>query len=326
MSIPMTEGARIVVQDWLRLGKGERVTIVSDELHLEEAMELRRQAVGVGAVPVVLIVQSGSTQSGELFDARCVSLLDAEVVIGATDESIMTIEATRDSVDSGTRFLSLPLSTNNGCSLLENDMLTMDPERALRLGSGILTAAQGASAVGVSSAAGTELSFSVAGRRWSVYRGVCDAPGLRSSASFEVSVSVVEGSMEGLLVLDGSMGYIGMVEEPVRLRFKGGRLADIDGGTSARRLVDYIASFQDEGMRVAGEFGIGLNEMARCCGRSYIEDESAYGTFHVGLGRNLALGGGHNAKGHFDLVAFRGDIRIDGVLVVEGGELLRGPS
>ena len=30
--------------------------------------------------------------------------------------------------------------------------------------------------------------------------------------------------------------------------------------------------------------------------------ESAYGTFHVGLGRNIALGGIQNAKGHFDLV------------------------
>ncbi len=58
----------------------------------------------------------------------------------------------------------------------------------------------------------------------------------------------------------------------------------------------------DPRIYIAGELGIGLNSCSNCLGNCYIEDESAYGTFHVGLGRNIALGGVQNAKGHFDLV------------------------
>lgn len=79
-------------------------------------------------------------------------------------------------------------------------------------------------------------------------------------------------------------------------------------------------------MLVLGELGIGVNRKARCAGRSYIEDECAYGTFHVGLGRNVGLGGGHYAKGHFDLVAFRPDIGVDGRDVMLAGETLVTPG
>ena len=64
----------------------------------------------------------------------------------------------------------------------------------------------------------------------------------------------------------------------------------------------YMEDYQDPRIYIAGELGIGLNSCSQCLGNCYIEDESAYGTFHVGLGRNIALGGIQNAKGHFDLV------------------------
>lgn len=50
-------------------------------------------------------------------------------------------------------------------------------------------------------------------------------------------------------------------------------------------------------MVVAAEFGIGLNTHSRCAGNCYIEDESTYGTFHIGFGRNIALGGVQDASG-----------------------------
>ena len=62
-------------------------------------------------------------------------------------------------------------------------------------------------------------------------------------------------------------------------------------------------------------------------GDCYIEDESAYGTFHIGLGRNLALGGVHNAKGHFDLVCLAPDIyAVNRMLMQEGKIILPEPN
>ena len=44
-----------------------------------------------------------------------------------------------------------------------------------------------------------------------------------------------------------------------------------------------MESFKCENINVAeGELGIGLNELSKIEGNCYIEDESAYKTFHIG--------------------------------------------
>jgi len=50
-----------------------------------------------------------------------------------------------------------------------------------------------------------------------------------------------------------------------------------------------------------------------------IEDESAYGTFHIGFGRNLSLGGAHDAAGHFDIVIHDPTITSDGTVIMRNG-------
>jgi hypothetical protein len=322
MSITMTDGARIVVRDWLRIKEGERLTIISDELHVPEAMEMRAHAAVAGAMPTLVIVSSSSPQSGEGFDAGCVAFLGADAIIGATHNSIMTTRAISDAVHAGSRFLSIPLATNDGTSLLEGDMMTMDPEEALGLAQKIKPVFQGARAVRVRTALGTDLRVSIEGRTGSIFRGLCDRKGMATSVSFEYSISIVESETQGSIVLDGSMGYIGLVDEPVALSFEGGRLVDIENNPSGRRLADYVRGFDDQRMYVAGELGIGLNTKARCEGRSYIEDECTYGTFHIGMGRNITLGGQHYANGHFDLITREPDITVDDALIMAKGEII----
>ncbi len=322
MSIALSEGARIVIRDWLRLKAGESLSIISDELHTLEALEMRDQAAAAGASPILVIVPSDSPQSGELFDQRCVAFMAANAILGATHNSIMTTRAIHDAVRAGSRFLSLPLATNDGLSLLTSDMMTMDPARAELLAARVKPVLAGARMVHVTTEAGTDLTCSALDRSWNLFSGVCDRSGVSTSVSFEISVSLVENRTEGVLVLDGSMGYIGLVEAPIRLRYEAGRLVDIETNRSGRQLADYLKTFGDERMFVAGEFGIGLNEKARCAGNSYIEDESAYGTFHIGMGRNIALGGKHYANGHFDLVALRPDLYVDDTQIMKNGALL----
>ena len=67
----------------------------------------------------------------------------------------------------------------------------------------------------------------------------------------------VENATEGKLVLDGSLGYEGIVNEPIHIEFVHGRLQTSDTHDDARRLVNYIESFEDETMWMNGEFGIG---------------------------------------------------------------------
>jgi leucyl aminopeptidase (aminopeptidase T) len=87
-------------------------------------------------------------------------------------------------------------------------------------------------------------------------------------------------------------------------------------------LKDFIDDYKDEKMYTASEFGIGLNPLSHCDGNCYIEDESALGTFHIGFGRNLALGGSWQASGHFDLTTHKPDIYADGLKIIHNGQII----
>lgn len=156
-----------------------------------------------------------------------------------------------------------------------------------------------------------------------MFCGVAGRPGVCASASFEVYIPPVETETNGRIVLDGSLGYIGLVREPLELIFEHGYLTKIGDTPDGERLRAYIEGFGDREMYCAAEFGIGLNEVSRCRGVSYIEDESTYGTFHIGFGRNLALGGAHDAAGHFDIVPLRPTITADGRTIMREGEVVR---
>lgn len=84
----------------------------------------------------------------------------------------------------------------------------------------------------------------------------------------------------------------------------------------------HIEMYNDRNMYIASELGLGLNSYAKCNGNCYIEDESAYGTFHVGFGRNIALGGEHEARGHFDLVGLEPDIYADNRRIMQRGRII----
>ena len=220
------------------------------------------------------------------------------------------------------RFLSLPLSTNNGQSLLSYDFLNMSLPKSRIMASIIMNCYQNASKIHVTTDLGTNLDFTIEGRTPGFFNGCCrDGNGLASS-SVEVYVAPVETETSGTLILDGSMGYIGVVSSPVRVELQHGKIVDIEDNESGRRLKQFLQRFKDpEDMVVAAEFGIGLNTHSHCNGNCYIEDESTYGTFHIGFGRNIALGGVQNATGHFDLVTHDPNIYVDNRMIMDHGQL-----
>lgn len=149
----------------------------------------------------------------------------------------------------------------------------------------IMACYQNASHIHVTTELGTNLDFNIEGRVPGFFNGCCHDGQWPFLCRVEVYVAPVESDTNGTLILDGSMGYIGIVDSPVRVELRGGRIVEIEDNASGRRLKQFLARFHDpENMVVAAEFGIGLNTHSRCAGNCYIEDESTYGTFHIGFG------------------------------------------
>lgn len=315
-------GISIIMHDWIHVQRDELVHFITDERHLAEAEAMNRWARLHNAILKTTIIPSHLVQNGELVEQMAEVLSFTNVIIGATDYSFITTDAIRQATQRGARFLSLPLSCTDGRSLLEQDFIAMDTRWTARAARKLLKYINASDAIRVTTNAGTDLRFSKKGRTGKYFNGVASKKGDITSASFEAYIPIVETETEGELWLDASMGYLGKVSEPFAVVFRNGKIfCENQKSPDAVRLCKYLEEFHDPQMYVSSEFGIGLNKLSKCRGVSYIEDESTYGTFHIGLGRNLALGGNQQAAGHFDIVTYHPNIYADNTLIMKDGEI-----
>ena len=315
-------GAQIVIKNWVRLKPWERLLIVTGSEHIKEAEVLKRCAMKRKARVDLMLVEKKGKQVGVFFDENEKVFDGYHAVIGATNYSLVTTRAAKRAITKGSKFLSLPLATNDGRSMLTYRFMGMDTKKSKMMAQVIMKYFDSSEVIRVETANGTALKFYKSGRKAGFFNGVVKDGKGYSSASIEVYVPIEETRTEGTFILDGSYGYIGKVEEPVEIKLAEGKIVHIQDSESGNKLSQYLESFQDPAMYVAAELGIGLNSYAKCRGKCYIEDESAYGTFHIGFGRNLALGGVHEASGHFDLVSFHPDIYLDNRRIMDKGKII----
>lgn len=318
----MRRGAQIIVRDWVKVRPWDRVLIVTGMEHIGEAQLLKIYADSRARSVSILTVENRGRHIGVFFDRNDTVFDPYTSIIAATDYSLVTTKAAKRAIRLHKKFLSLPLSTNDGQSMLAYDFLMMDTKKSRMMAHVIMKYLRHSTQLLVTTPAGTKLKLRKKGREPGFFNGVLKDGKGYSSASIEVYVPVEETKTEGIMVLDGSLGYIGAAEEPTRVRFLDGKIVEIEKTPTGRRLRRYMDDYQDERIYIGGEFGIGLNSFSQCRGACYIEDESAYGTFHIGLGRNLALGGQQNANGHFDLVCREPDIYTDNRKIMELGKII----
>ena len=323
MNCNLMRGVKIIVDNWMNVRFGESVLIVTDLQHLHEMQQLEKYALKRGAYVLIHIVpEEYSQSSSSYFEDLAVEMQKHHVIFGATHYSLVTTEIVKRAVHGGSRFLSLPMATNDGRSLLEYDFLIMDPAIVRFKAKMLLKYINESTYLQVKTQKGTDLSFRKAGRRASYFNGRAkDNKGFASS-SFEVYVPIEENQTYGTGIVDGSLGYLGKVNRSFNIRLESGKLIEIEQNEYGKQLSEYMKSFRDERIYYASEFGIGLNTYAKCEGRSYIEDESAYGTFHIGFGRNIALGGGYEACGHFDIILREPSIYADNRLIMDRGSIV----
>ena len=317
-----TAGADTIINRWCSVKKNDRLLIVTDYSHSEEAQLLKQAAKQQGCITEIMYAPQGGRLVGVHFDDNPHLFMDFDIIIGATDYSLVTTLAAKNAISHGKSFLSLPLHTNDGRSMLEYPFIQCDTDQSRLVAQKLTEKLHGAQEIYVTTALGTDIHFYKKDRHCRFFGGnVADCGGY-SSASVEVYVPIEESRTHGKLILDGSMGYIGNVTTPLQILFSDGRITEIEDSTDGKKLKDFMADYKDEKMYTASEFGIGLNPLSHCDGNCYIEDESALGTFHIGFGRNLALGGNWQASGHFDLTTHSPDVYADGLKIIHNGKII----
>lgn len=318
----MERGARIVIQNWIRVKPWDKLLVVTTREHMEEARMLRQCAQEKCRSVKTLTVEETGRHVGVFFDMNEEVFDPYTAIVAATDYSLVTTKAARRAIQNHKKFLSLPLSTNDGRSMLEYDFIMMDTKKSRLMAKVIMKYLRYSRKIHITTTAGTDLNVFKENRNPGFFNGVVKDGRGYSSASIEVYVPIEETKTEGVMILDGSLGYIGRAVEPTEILFRDGRIVEIEETPTGKRLKEYMEDYHDSRIYIGGEFGIGLNSYSKCQGNCYIEDESAYGTFHIGLGRNLALGGKQNASGHFDLVCLEPDIYTDNRQIMQQGKII----
>lgn len=124
--------------------------------------------------------------------------------------------------------------------------------------------------------------------------------------SGEAFIAPLEGKAEGTIEINGSIAGIGLLDSPIVLTIKEGRLIHATGEDGAALL-----KLLGEGDgRMLAELGIGTNYAARITG-NILEDEKAYNTIHVAFGSNHTFGGTIKADVHIDCVTKNPTIEME---------------
>jgi hypothetical protein len=295
------------------LKPGEGVLVVVDEPLAAQGAQLAAAVKDAGAEPRLEL------WAGD----RPLTALPPGVEDGArtADVSFFLSQEPRGD-EAGTRFQLLEATTGHGGrqifmgfvdgGLLAGELSQPSPDLA-EPATKLIEQLEGCETIRIRGRAGTDLTLKVTGRPWKTDTTRLAPGDMANYPGGEIFVAPLRDGTDGVLVADLTVPYTvdGLLDEPVTLRFEGGRVTAIEGGRAADMLRELVEG-AGTGADVIAELGIGLNHTVRPRGHVML-DEKAGGTAHVAIGRNTGPYGGDNkATIHVDCIFSGPALEADG--------------
>jgi aminopeptidase len=164
---------------------------------------------------------------------------------------------------------------------------------------------------------GTDISFSVKGRKW------INSDGRTNMPSGEVFTGPIEDSVNGHVYFKYPSIYMGTEVQGITLKVKDGDVIEWSA-EKGEEILNQV--FDTEGARRFGEVAIGTNYSIQRPTKNILFDEKIGGTIHMAVGQSYKHTGGQNQSPiHWDMIAEMkdgGQILTDGKLIYENGVFL----
>jgi leucyl aminopeptidase (aminopeptidase T) len=313
----MKKSARIVLVDCLGVKKSEEVLIIVDEKSRSIGIALFDTAKSLGAEAMLIEMIERDLHGSEPPRVVAEAMRNADVVIAPTSKSLSHTKARLDATKNGVRIASMPTITEEIMSRTMSADYKKVKEKSLKLRD-ILS--QGSEAR-LTTPAGTDLTFSIAGREAMADTGILHEKGAFGNLpAGEGLIAPIEGKTFGVAVIDGSMVGIDVIKTPIKWIVKDGYVTEITGGDEAKRLSEILKDKGNTAYNIA-ELGIGTNEKTQLSGNP-LEDEKVMGTIHVAVGDNSTIGGTVSAPIHMDGIMKTPTLLVDGKTIMKDGEIL----
>jgi len=314
------KGTKILVDICGNVQKGENVVVVTDSENEEIADFISSMSLAAGAETVVVSMAPRSNHGENPPSAIAAALMEADVIFAVTTFSLFHSTARINACNNGARWVNMAGYTKD--MLKQGGLMVNFPKQRI-LAEKLADILSNADNVLVKTEKGTDLSFSIKGRKAIPEGGISDKPGMvNSPPDIETCIAPVEGTAQGTVVLDGSIVQpgLGPLSEDVFLKIENGNVTEITGGSEAKLFEQMLKNADDPNVYNIGEFGIGLNPECRLCG-SMLEDEGVYRTAHFGIGDNHTMGGTVEASMHTDSIFWEPTVYVDDKQIILKGDL-----
>jgi 2,5-dihydroxypyridine 5,6-dioxygenase len=321
------------------LADGEVVALLSESSSrpiLVETARLAAQSLGGRVFDVVVptpvsahavpIRSTGASQAVAGNPAVVAALAGAGLVVDCTVEGLLHAPELASILGGGARVLMI---SNEHPDVFDRLGWDADLPRRVDLAHAML---RRSAAMHVTSDAGTDLHVALAGAVTAGSTGVTAGPG--SIAHWPGGLVIAfpaAGSVNGRIVMapgDINLTFNRTIESTIELTIADDHLVDIGGsGVDAQLFRSYLAAFGDRHSYATSHVGWGMNEAARWESVELYDRGQTWGTEARAIAGNFLYSTGANevagrfTAGHFDLPMRCCTISLDGVTVVDGGQL-----
>jgi len=308
----------IAIKDCMAVKKNEKILVITDEVKREIGYSLFENAKRLGYKSLFVEMKSGKINGEEPPEEIAQLMQKFDVVLIPTAKSVTHTDARRTASKKGVRVATFPGITNEIMIRGMNADYKSIAKRSNKL-KGILEKGRN---VKITAPAGTDIEFDITGRTAISSKGLYHKKGESGNLpTGETYNAPVEGTTNGIFVVDGSMAGLGLIGDVnIKIEVKDGFATKITGGRPAKKLNDMLDAV-GKGARNIAEFGIGTNDSAKLSG-VLLEDEKVMGTVHLALGNNITMGGTFNVPIHLDGIIKKPTVYLDGKLLMKSGKLL----
>lgn len=316
----MMKGAKKLVEVCGNVQPGEKVLVVSDFAKASIAQVVAAAAHQRNAEVVISLMPPRKMHNEPLPEIVAQAMKKADIIFAPTSWSIAHTDARIEATKAGVRIINMPSYQEE---TLISGGIDLDFEKQAPLVEKVAQALTQAKVARVFAPLGTDITLNLEGRSGAALTGLSHKPGVFCTPpDVEARVTPVEGTSEGIIMVDGSIPVpeIGVITESIRVTVKKGNAVKIEGGKQAQIFADILANAKDEGAYNIAELGIGLNPMAKIMG-VMVEDEGSLGTVHIAVGTSAAFGGKVKTHLHLDMMIRQPTLELDGKVILNKGNL-----
>ena len=247
----------------------------------------------------------------------------ADVDVAITTYSLTHTDARVNACKAGVRVASMPMFVAE--MFYQGGPMAADYREIHKETKRIADLITGANEAKVVSPGGTDITFSLKGRKGMIDAGIFTEKGAWGNLpSGEAYCAPVEGTAKGKLVVEPK--WYPDLTEKMTLTFKDGYVTEIRGGgkigNEYRGLLDFSKKEETYiSRRNLAELGIGTNPNAKRPD-NILESEKIKGTVHLAIGDNSHMGGKVSSDLHQDFIIPKPTWTLDGKTVMKDGRLV----